>query len=89
MPLVKYMEDKGNVTLYEYRTGDAPKSVEETALEFSLLDNDDEVADESKADQVKLFSLSVCLSLSLFLSPFLSLHVQSVGDQNSLLSLWP
>ena len=46
------MEEKGNVTVYEHRTGEPPKSVEELTLEFSRLEEDEVDADESKADEV-------------------------------------
>ena len=46
------MEEKGNVTVYEHRTGESPKSVEELTLEFSRLEEDEMEADESKADEV-------------------------------------
>ena len=46
------MEEKGNVTVYEHRTGEPPKSVEEMTLEFSRLEEDEDDVDESKADEV-------------------------------------
>ena len=46
------MEEKGNVTVYEHRTGEPPKSVEELTLEFSRLEEDEMDADESKTDEV-------------------------------------
>lgn len=50
--------EKGNVTVYEYFHKEAPKSVEEHVLDFGL-DEDEEVTDESKADEVKV-SLPAC-----------------------------
>ena len=50
--MLKLMEEKGNVTVYEHRTGESPKSVEELTLEFSRLEEDEVEADESKADEV-------------------------------------
>ena len=46
------MEEKGNVTVYEHRTGEPPQSVEELTLEFSWLEEDEVDADESKTDEV-------------------------------------
>ncbi len=43
--------------MYEYRTGTEPTRVEETPLEFSLLQDDDDVIDDSKADEVSIFKV--------------------------------
>ena len=53
------MQDKGNVTVYEHRTGQAPKSVEERTLEFSLLEEDEDAADESKTDEVRFLLIKL------------------------------
>ena len=58
------MADKGNVTVYEQRTGEPPKSVEEQTLEFSLMEEDEDVVDDSKADEVHANKLSMNWELS-------------------------
>ncbi len=61
VPLLKYMVTNGNKTMYEYRTGTEPTRVEETPLEFSLLQDDDDVIDDTKADEVSIFFNSIVM----------------------------
>ena len=49
LPLLHYIIEKGNTTTYQYRTGVAPSTVEETQLNFSVGEED---VDESKTEEV-------------------------------------
>jgi len=52
LPLLRFVLEHGNVTMYEWRLGKRPTRIEAVELEFGAFDDEDDAANDANTGEV-------------------------------------